>query len=73
MVPVGVHTGMGRGRPGASTTCGLAGGRGRFARPTELRALARLNANWRSVVEYDREVEVRITGQAALSLEGDDR
>ena len=43
---------------------------------TELRALARLNANWRSVVEgaaYDREVEGRITGQVALSLEGDDR
>ena len=40
----------------------------------ELRA--RLNANWRSVVEgatYDREVEGRITGQAALPLEGDDR
>ena len=47
------------------------------ATPTaELRALARLNANWRSVVEgaaYDREVEGRVTGQAELSLEGDDR
>ena len=47
------------------------------ATPTaELRALARLNANWRSVVEgaaYDREVEERVTGQAELSLEGDDR
>ena len=67
---------MGRGRSCVSTTCGLAGGRGRLARPTELRALARLNANWRSVVEgaaYDREVEGRATGQAALPLEGDDR
>ena len=76
MVSVGVHTGMGRGRPGASTTCGLAGGRGRLARPTKLRALSKLNANWRSVVEgaaYDREVEGRVTGQAELSLEGDDR
>ena len=47
------------------------------ATPTaELRALARLNANWRSVVEgaaYDREVEERVTGQAELSLEGDDQ
>ena len=47
------------------------------ATPTaELRALARLNANWRGIVEgaaYDREVEERVTGQAELSLEGDDR
>ena len=42
----------------------------------ELRALARLNANWRSVVEgaaYDREVEERVTGQPELPLEGDHR
>ena len=67
---------MGRGRWCASTTCGLAGGRGRLARPTKLRALSKLNANWRSVVEgaaYDREIEGRVTGQAELSLEGDDR
>ena len=67
---------MGRGRSGAPTARGLAGGRGRLARPTELRALARLNANWRSVVKgaaYDRQVEGRFTGQVALSLEGDDR
>ena len=55
----------------------LDGPRAEDTAPTaELRALSRLNANWRSVVEgaaYDREVEVRITGQAALSLEGDDR
>ena len=47
------------------------------ATPTaELRALARLNANWRSVVEgaaYDREVEERVTGQPELPLEGDDQ
>ena len=47
------------------------------ATPTaELRALARLNANWRGIVEgaaYDREVEERVTGQAELSLEGDDQ
>ena len=47
------------------------------AAPTaELRALARLNANWRSVVEgaaYDREVEERVTGQPELPLEGDHR
>ena len=47
------------------------------AAPTaELRALARLNANWRSVVEgaaYDREVEARVTGQPELPLEGDHR
>ena len=55
----------------------LDGPRAEDAAPTaELRALARLNANWRSVVEgaaYDREVEGRVTGQAELSLEGDDR
>ena len=55
----------------------LDGPRAEDTAPTaELRALARLNANWRSVVEgaaYDREVEGRITGQAELSLEGDDR
>ena len=78
MVPVGAHTVMVRGRSCAcaSAARGLAGGRGRLARPAELRALAWLNTNWRSVVEgaaYDREVEGRITGQAALSLEGDDR
>ena len=47
------------------------------ATPTaELRALARLNANWRGIVEgaaYDREVEGRATGQAELPLEGDHR
>ena len=55
----------------------LDGPRAEDTAPTaELRALARLNANWRSVVEgaaYDREVEGRVTGQAELSLEGDDR
>ena len=47
------------------------------ATPTaELRALARLNANWRGIVEgaaYDREVEGRATGQPELPLEGDHR
>ena len=47
------------------------------ATPTaELRALARLNANWRGIVEgaaYDREVEERVTGQPELPLEGDHR
>ena len=55
----------------------LDGPRAEDPAPTaELRALSRLNANWRSVVEgaaYDREVEGRVTGQAELSLEGDDR
>ena len=55
----------------------LDGPRAEDTAPTaELRALSRLNANWRSVVEgaaYDREVEGRVTGQAELSLEGDDR
>ena len=53
----------------------LAGQKGEDATPTaELRALARLNANWRSVLEgniYDREVEGRVTGQMELFLEGD--
>ena len=47
------------------------------ATPTaELRALARLNANWRGIVEgaaYDREVEARSSGQEELTLESDDR
>ena len=55
----------------------LGGPRAQDAAPTaELRALDRLNANWRSVVEgaaYDREIEGRVTRQAELSLEGDDR
>ncbi len=43
---------------------------------TELRALSKLNANWRSVVEgaaYDRESEGPIFGQTELALEDDDR
>ena len=55
----------------------LDGPRAEDTAPTaELRALSRLNANWRSVVEgaaYDREVEGRVTGQAELSLEGEER
>ena len=47
------------------------------AAPTaELRALAKLNANWRGIVEgaaYDREIEGRSRGQAELALEGDER
>ena len=47
------------------------------ATPTaELRALAKLNANWRGIVEgaaYDREIEDRRRGQAELALEGNDR
>ena len=42
----------------------------------ELRALTRLNANWRSVVEgsaFARETETRITGQRELTLESDGR
>ena len=46
------------------------------ATPTaELRALSKLNANWRSVVEgdaFEREIETRVTGQPELFLEGDD-
>ena len=47
------------------------------AAPTaELRALAKLNANWRGIVEgaaYDREIEGRSRGQAELALEGSKR
>ena len=47
------------------------------ATPTaELRALARLNANWRGIVEgaaYDREVEARSSGQEELTLESSNR
>ncbi len=47
------------------------------ATPTaELRALARLNANWRGIVEgaaYDREVEARSSGQEELTLESNNR
>ena len=42
--------------------------------PAELRALDRLNANWRAVVEgeaFSREVETRVTGQGELMLESD--
>ena len=42
----------------------------------ELRVLARLNANWRSVVEggaFARETEARITGQRELTLESEGR
>ena len=53
----------------------LGGPRAPDAAPTaELRALARLNANWRGVVEGDafaRETETRITGQQELTLESD--
>ena len=44
--------------------------------PAELRALDRLNANWRAVVEgeaFTREVETRVTGQGELTLESDGR
>ncbi len=55
----------------------LGGPRAQDVAPTaELRALARLNANWRSVVEggaFARETETRITGQRELVLESDDR
>ena len=71
-----VHIGMGRGRSCASTTCRLAIGRGRFARPTELRTLSKLNANWQGIVEgaaYDREIEGRSHRQAETTLEGNDR
>ena len=55
----------------------LGGPRAQDAAPTaELRALARLNANWRSVVEgeaFTRETETRVTGQRELVLESDDR
>ena len=55
----------------------LGGPRAPDAAPTaELRALARLNANWRGVVEGDafaRETETRITGQQELTLESDGR
>ena len=47
------------------------------AAPTaELRALAKLNANWRGIVEgaaYDREIEGRVTRQAELALEGNEQ
>ena len=47
------------------------------ATPTaELRALSKLNANWRSIVEgaaYDREVEARSSGQEELTLESNNR
>ena len=47
------------------------------ATPTaELRALSKLNANWRGIVEgaaYDREIEGRSRGQAELALEGNER
>ena len=47
------------------------------AAPTaELRALAKLNANWRGIVEgaaYDREIEGRSRGQAELALEDNER
>ena len=47
------------------------------AAPTaELRALAKLNANWRGIVEgaaYDREIEGRSRGQAELALGDDER
>ena len=42
----------------------------------ELRALSKLNANWRGIVEgaaYDREIEGRSSGQAELALEGNER
>ena len=55
----------------------LGGPRAPDAAPTaELGALARLNANWRGVVEggaFARETETRITGQQELTLESDDR
>ena len=71
-----VHIGVGRGQSCASITCGLAVRQSRLARPTELRALAKLNANWQSIVEgaaYDREIEGRSRGQAELALEGHER
>ncbi len=47
------------------------------ATPTaELAALARLNANWRSVVESDafaQKIDTWVTGQSELFMEGDDR
>ena len=47
------------------------------AAPTaELRALSKLSANWRSIIEgaaYDREVESRSSGQAELALEDNGR
>ncbi len=53
----------------------LGGPRAPDAAPTaELGALARLNANWRGVVEggaFARETETRITGQQELTLESD--
>ena len=42
----------------------------------ELRALAKLNANWRGIVEgaaYSRELEARSSGQTEFTLEGDVR
>ena len=55
----------------------LGGPRAPDAAPTaELGALARLNANWRGVVEggaFARETETRITGQQELTLESDGR
>ena len=55
----------------------LGGPRAQDAAPTaELRALDRLNANWRSVVEgeaFARKGRAAVTGQLGLTLEGDDR
>ena len=51
-------------------------GRARPARSVELRALSKLNANWRGIVEgaaYDREIEGRSSGQTELALEGNER
>ena len=42
----------------------------------ELRALARLNANWRGVVDgaaFARAIDAQVTGQPELALEADDR
>ena len=55
----------------------LGGPRAQDAAPTaELRALGRLNANWRSVVEgeaFARKDRDAVTGQLGLTLESDDR